>query len=103
MLNIPAIRNLIREKKEFQIHSTMMTHAKLGMQTMDQCLRDRYIDRLITLETALAHAGNVGNLQRLISAAATHGVDRPQRSGARAGKGMDEDSDSYFDGASIGV
>ncbi len=102
MLNIPAIRNLIREKKEFQIHSTMMTHAKLGMQTMDQNLRDRYLDRLITLETALAHAGNVGNLQRLISAATAAGAERPRRPGG-GGKGMGGDSDSYLDGASIGV
>ncbi len=74
MLNIPAIRNLIREKKEFQIHSFMMTHAKMGMMTMDQNLRDRYLDRLISLEVAMAHAGNVGNLQRLISSAAAAGV-----------------------------
>jgi len=96
MLNIPAIRNLIREKKEFQIHSVMMTHSKLGMMTMDQCLRDRYIERLITLEVAMAHAGNVGNLQRLISSAATGssgGGSRP--GGDRGGPSLE--------GASIGV
>jgi len=97
MLNIPAIRNLIREKKEFQIHSVMMTHSKLGMMTMDQCLRDRYIDRLITLEVAMAHAGNVGNLQRLISSAAggpgSGGGSRP--GGDRGGPSLE--------GASIGV
>ena len=97
MLNIPAIRNLIREKKEFQIHSVMMTHSKLGMQTMDQNLRDRYLDRLITLEVAMAHAGNVGNLQRLISAAAAEGT-RPgagSRPGAERGPTLE--------GSSIGV
>jgi twitching motility protein PilT len=98
MLNIPAIRNLIREKKEFQIHSVMMTHSKLGMMTMDQCLRDRYIDRLITLEVAMAHAGNVGNLQRLISSSAggsggSGGGSRP--GGDRGGPSLE--------GASIGV
>jgi twitching motility protein PilT len=98
MLNIPAIRNLIREKKEFQIHSVMMTHAKLGMMTMDQCLRDRYIDRLITLEVAMAHAGNVGNLQRLISAAAAEGGSmRP--GGSRPGG----DRGPTLEGSSIGV
>ena len=96
MLNIPAIRNLIREKKEFQIHSVMMTHSKLGMMTMDQNLRDRYIDRLITLEVAMAHAGNVGNLQRLISAAAAEG-GRP--GGSRPGG----DRGPTLEGASIGV
>jgi twitching motility protein PilT len=95
MLNIPAIRNLIREKKEFQIHSVMMTHSKLGMQTMDQNLRDRYIDRLITLEVAMAHAGNVGNLQRLISAAAAEG-----RAGSRPGS---DRAGGSLEGSSIGV
>jgi twitching motility protein PilT len=96
MLNIPAIRNLIREKKEFQIHSVMMTHSKLGMMTMDQCLRDRYIDRLITLEVAMAHAGNVGNLQRLISSAASQG-------GGGGGSRPGGDRGPSLEGASIGV
>lgn len=99
MLNIPAIRNLIREKKEFQIHSVMMTHSKLGMMTMDQCLRDRYLDRLITLEMAMAHAGNVGNLQRLISSAA---VGEGSRSGGGSRPGGDRGGPS-LEGASIGV
>jgi len=97
MLNVPAIRNLIREKKEFQIHSVMMTHAKLGMMTMDQCLRDRYLDRLITLEVAMAHAGNVGNLQRLISSSAAEGGGRTP--GSRPGS----DRGGSIEGASIGV
>ncbi|OPX23622.1 MAG: type IV pili twitching motility protein PilT [Planctomycetales bacterium 4484_113] len=95
MLNIPAIRNLIREKKEFQIHSVMMTHSKMGMQTMDQNLRDRYVDRLITLEVAMAHAGNVGNLQRLISAAAASGVKSSREL-------LDRETPS-LDGSSLGV
>jgi len=73
MINIPAIRNLIREGKLFQIHSTMMTNAKLGMKTMDQDLRDLYFQGIITLETALAHAHNLGNLQRLIAAGPSEG------------------------------
>ncbi len=95
MLNIPAIRNLIRERKEFQIHSVMMTHSKMGMMTMDQCLRDRYLDRLITLEVALAHAGNVGNLQRLISSAAAAGV--------KSSRELRERETPTLEGTSIGV
>ncbi|MHA2620746.1 MAG: type IV pilus twitching motility protein PilT [bacterium JZ-2024 1] len=68
MLNIPAVRNLIREQKIYQIHSTMMTHSKLGMITMDQCLRDYYFQGLITLETAMQAAHNPKELQRLIAA-----------------------------------
>jgi len=95
MLNIPAIRNLIREHKEFQIHSVMMTHSKMGMQTMDQNLRDRYLDRLITLEVAMAHAGNVGNLQRLISAAAAAGV--------KSSRDLQERETPTLEGSSLGV
>lgn len=95
MLNIPAIRNLIREKKEFQIHSVMMTHSKMGMQTMDQNLRDRYLDRLITLEVAMAHAGNVGNLQRLISSAAAAGV--------KSSRDLQERETPSLEGSSLGV
>ena len=95
MLNIPAIRNLIREKKEFQIHSFMMTHAKMGMMTMDQNLRDRYLDRLISLEVAMAHAGNVGNLQRLISAAAAAGV--------KSSKDLSDREAPSLEGTSLGV
>ncbi|MEO7994865.1 MAG: type IV pilus twitching motility protein PilT [bacterium] len=68
MLNIPAIRNLIREKKIFQIHSTMMTHSKLGMVTLDQSLRDMYFRREITMEVAMTVATSPSNLQRLIAA-----------------------------------
>jgi twitching motility protein PilT len=67
MINIPAIRNLIRERKIFQIHSTMMTHQKQGMTILDQCLRDYYFERKITLETAMAAAHCPSNLQRLIA------------------------------------
>lgn len=75
MLNIPAVRNLIREQKIYQIHSTMMTHTKLGMQTMDQCLRDYYFSGRITLETAMAAAHNPKELQRLIAAGPAGGVE----------------------------
>ena len=41
----PAIRNLIREAKAHQITSMIQTSANVGMQTMDQCLRDLYATR----------------------------------------------------------
>ncbi len=74
MINIPAIRNLIREQKIYQIHSTMMTHSHAGMMTMDQCLRDYYFQGLITLETAMSAAHNPKELERLIAAGPTGGT-----------------------------
>lgn len=51
-----AIRNLIREEKTHQIHSSIQTGSGYGMQTMDQALR-RYVDQgVISLETARENA-----------------------------------------------
>src|SRR5439155_8951098 len=50
----PAIRNLIREDKIHQIYSSMQAgQEKLGTQTFNQSLVTLYMQRLITLETAM--------------------------------------------------
>jgi len=61
-----AIRNLIREAKAHQITSVIQTSAHLGMQTMDQALRDLYLRGLITYETAVSRAMNVEELKKMI-------------------------------------
>ena len=40
MIGTPAIRNLIREAKVAQMYSAIQTGANIGMQTLDQCLKD---------------------------------------------------------------
>ncbi|MCX7545646.1 type IV pilus twitching motility protein PilT [Marinicella gelatinilytica] len=40
MIGIPAIRNLIREDKVAQMYSSIQTGQAIGMQTLDQCLKD---------------------------------------------------------------
>lgn len=65
----PAIRNLIRENKAHQITSMIQTSAGLGMQTMDQCLRDLYIRGLITFELAMERAMNPTELEKMIRTA----------------------------------
>ena len=40
MIGTPAIRNLIREDKVAQMYSAIQTGGNLGMQTLDQCLKD---------------------------------------------------------------
>jgi len=62
----PAIRNLIREAKAHQITSVIQTSAHVGMQTMDQCLRDYYQRGLITYEEALSRAMNVDELKKML-------------------------------------
>lgn len=52
----PAVRNLIREGKTFQIPSFMQTNKRLGMQTMDDTLYDLFMKRLITEESLVTFA-----------------------------------------------
>ena len=52
MLLTPAIRNLIREDKVAQMYSAIQTGGQLGMQTLDQCLKDLLQRGLITCEQA---------------------------------------------------
>ena len=52
MLCTTAIRNLIREDKVAQMYSAIQTGGQLGMQTLDQCLKDLLAKGLITREAA---------------------------------------------------
>jgi twitching motility protein PilT len=62
-----AIRALIREDKIHQIYSAMQTgQEKLGMQTMNQCLTTLYLQKQITMETALTASSNKDELQEMI-------------------------------------
>ena len=51
----PAVRNLIREDKIHQIYSAMQSgQEKFGMQTFNQALATAYLQKQISIETALA-------------------------------------------------
>jgi twitching motility protein PilT len=52
----PAVRNLIREAKTFQIASVMQTSKKAGMQTMDDAICDLFFKNVITDADALRYA-----------------------------------------------
>jgi twitching motility protein PilT len=67
MLASPAIRNLIREAKAHQITSAIQTSGGIGMQTMDQSLRDLYQRGSITLDEALARAMNPEEFRMMIA------------------------------------
>ncbi len=66
MVATAAIRNLIRENKAFQMHSIIQTSADVGMQSMDQALRDLYNQGLITYEVATRRSHNPDELEKLI-------------------------------------
>jgi twitching motility protein PilT len=58
MIGTPAIRNLIREAKVAQMYSAIQTGQAVGMQTLDQNLRDMIKKGLITRADAKAKAQN---------------------------------------------
>jgi twitching motility protein PilT len=59
-----AVRNLIREGKTHQMLTAMQTGAEQGMQTLDQALQRAYQEGWISIEEALAHAGDPGSLSK---------------------------------------
>jgi twitching motility protein PilT len=60
----PAIRNLIRESKTFQIPSVMQTNKKFGMQTMDDSIYDLYVRNVISDTEALRYAQDISYIQK---------------------------------------
>ncbi|RCK78080.1 MAG: Twitching motility protein PilT [Candidatus Ozemobacter sibiricus] len=56
LINTPAVANLIRENKTFQLPSIMQTSKQIGMQTMDQSLMDLVKSRRIAPEEAYRRA-----------------------------------------------
>lgn len=63
----PAVANLIREAKAAQIYSTIQTNQALGMQTLEMALANLYMNKLITLEDALAKTSKPEELKRQIN------------------------------------
>jgi twitching motility protein PilT len=59
LITNPAIRNLIRENKTYQIASTMQTSADIGMMTMEKCVKEMVAKGIITAEVALRAGINV--------------------------------------------
>jgi twitching motility protein PilT len=67
MVPTPAIRNLIRDDKVHQIYGSMQAgQEKLGMQTANQSLASLYMNRSITLETALSASSLKDELKEMI-------------------------------------
>jgi twitching motility protein PilT len=63
MVATPAIRNLVREKKTYNIPSVIETGVKYGMKTLDQSLYELYGKGSITCEDALNRAYDAPALQ----------------------------------------
>jgi twitching motility protein PilT len=67
MIANSAIRNLIREAKAHQMVSIIQTQNGIGMQTMDQALRDLFQAGSITYDDAVARSHNAAELEIMIN------------------------------------
>jgi twitching motility protein PilT len=66
MLGIPAIRNLIREGKTHQMATIIQGGASIGMQTLDQNLKNQLQAGRVTFEEAIGKAQNPRDLAQMV-------------------------------------
>ncbi|MDB8458346.1 type IV pilus twitching motility protein PilT [Turicibacter sanguinis] len=55
MVNTPAIANLIRQEKVYQIPSVIQTSKEMGMQTMEMAIKEQMMYGVIGMEDAKAY------------------------------------------------
>ncbi|HEY4898254.1 MAG TPA: type IV pilus twitching motility protein PilT [Candidatus Nanopelagicaceae bacterium] len=85
----PAISNLIREGKTYQIISMMQAGRALGMHTLDQHLADLVKAGTITYEAAMEKVHDVDGLDQLL--------ERSGASGRDSGRGISAGPIDYGD------
>jgi twitching motility protein PilT len=59
LIATPAVRNLIRENKSYQIVSTMQTSGAMGMMTMEKCVKELVARGIVAADVALRAGVNV--------------------------------------------
>jgi twitching motility protein PilT len=82
MVATPAIRNLVREGKAHQLTSTIQTSASVGMQSMDQGLKELYEKGLISFDEALSRAMNPDEFKTMVATGAGGRPGAPGPGGA---------------------
>jgi len=73
MVVTPAIRNLIREAKTYQILSAIQTGGQLGMITMDACLAELHLKRRISYDMGMSRAVDSKEFARLVETGGVRG------------------------------
>ncbi|MEN0019471.1 MAG: type IV pilus twitching motility protein PilT [Planctomycetota bacterium] len=68
LLVTPAVRNLIREGKTYEIPNVIETNRALGMRSLDSAIAELFFNDVITKEDALAQAVYPDKLAGLIAA-----------------------------------
>jgi twitching motility protein PilT len=68
MLCTPAVRNLIRENRVFEIPNVIETNRALGMNTLDNSIAELYFNGMVSREDAIAQAAYPEKLERMLAA-----------------------------------
>ena len=68
MLVTPAIRNLIRENRLFEIPNVIETNRAMGMKLLDTAIAELYYNGQISREDAVAGAAYPEKLERMLAA-----------------------------------
>lgn len=68
LLCTPAVRNLIREARTFEIPNIIETSRNVGMSTLDASIAELYFNGMISKEDAVAQAAYPDKLERLLAA-----------------------------------
>jgi len=69
MLANPAVKNLIREGKIYQLPNVIRTNTQLGMELLDQCLVRLYHQGIISRENLLAFCNDRDEVEKLAGSA----------------------------------
>ena len=68
MLCTPAVRNLIRESRTFEIPNVIDTNRQMGMISLDNAIAELYFNGIVSREDAIAQAAYPEKLQRQLAA-----------------------------------
>ncbi|MEX0654005.1 MAG: type IV pilus twitching motility protein PilT [Phycisphaeraceae bacterium] len=68
MLCTPAVRNLIRENRAFEIPNVIDTNRAMGMTSLDSAIAELYFNGIISKEDAVAQAAYPEKLERMLAA-----------------------------------
>jgi twitching motility protein PilT len=69
MICTPAIKATIRDNKIHQIYGLMQAGQKYGMMTMNQALHAAVTNRLVSMEEAMSHSSDTGELAQMLGTA----------------------------------
>jgi twitching motility protein PilT len=68
MLCTPAVRNCVRENRIFEIPNIISTSRSLGMQSLDDSIKQLFVNGYISKEDAIAQAAHPEKLERSLAA-----------------------------------